>query len=118
MLDKSKETHRKAWRSCHDPFEDEPRKKKKKMPHLAVKSVEANADDAISPESSEVTVTQLQEALASCMKEMAEMRKKFITARGQLAQPNTTVPRSSRPSYSQSATVPTSNNSFRPRVLN
>jgi len=117
-LDQSKETHKKVWRPYDDPFEDEPRKKQENSSRMVVKSVEASTEDAISPESSEVTVTQLREALASCMKEMEEVRKEFVAARGQPAQPNTTVLRPSRPTYSQSATGSTNNNCFRPRVPN
>jgi len=43
-------------------------KMKEEESRLAAKSVEASTEDAISLESSEVTVIQLQEALASCMK--------------------------------------------------
>jgi len=98
VLDKSKENHKKSWRSYDEPFKDEPCKKKEKMSRLAVKSVEAAKETAVKPEMSEVTVTQLQEALASCMKEMAEMRKAFGTAKGPLTQPNTTVQKVNRPS--------------------
>ena len=73
MLDKSKENYKKSWRSYEEPFEDEPRRKKERR--LAVNSVETVEQDK-----SESTVTQLQRALASCMKEMAEMRKTFGTA--------------------------------------
>ena len=54
----------------------------------AVKSVEASTKDAISPESSEVTVTQLQEALASCMREVVEQRKEMAELRKELAAVN------------------------------
>ena len=83
VLDKSK-NYKKSWRSYEEPFEDEPRCKKERR--LAVNSVETVEQDK-----SESTVTQLQRALASCMKEMAEMRKTFGTARGPVSQPNATL---------------------------
>jgi len=95
VLDKSKENYKKSWRSYDEPLEDEPCRKKE-MSQLVVNSVEAVKDDAVKSESSEVAVTQLQQALASCMKEMAEMRKAFGTAKGPSAQPNTTVQRGNR----------------------
>ena len=64
VLDKSKENYKKSWRSYEEPFEDEPRRKKERR--LAVNSVETVEEDK-----SESTVTQLQKALASCMREMA-----------------------------------------------
>jgi len=75
-LDKSKETQKKVWRSYDDPLEDEPRKKKESS-RLAVKSVEASTEDATSPELPEVSVTKLQEALASCMQEVAGLWKEL-----------------------------------------
>jgi len=54
----------------------------------AVKSVEASTKDAISLESSEVTVAQMQEALASCMREMVEQRKEMTELRKELAAVN------------------------------
>jgi len=83
-LDKSKDTHKKAWRSYDDLFEDEPCQKKEKMSRFAVKSVEASTNDAAKPEPSAVTVNQLQEALANCMKEMTAMRKEFAAAKSVL----------------------------------
>jgi len=115
--DKSKENYKKSWRSYDEPFEDEPCRKKEKMWQLAVNTVEA-VEGVVKPESSEVAVTQLQKVLASCMKEMAEMRKVFGTVKGPSAQPNTTAQRGNRPSFNQAAGGPPSNNNFRPRVPN
>jgi len=117
VLDKSKENYKKTWRSYEEPFEDEPRRKKEKMSRLAVNSVET-VEGGDKLEHSEVTVTQLQKALASCMKEMVEMQKAFGTARGPPAQPNTTVPRGNRPSFNQARGAPTSNHNLRPRAPN
>jgi len=117
VLDKSKENHKKSWTSFDDPFEDDPHKKKR-MSRWAVKSVEAAKGSAVNPESSEVTVTQLQEALASCMKEMAEMWKTFGAIKGPPTQQNTTVQKVNRPSYNQAAGGPLNNSSFRPHVPN
>jgi len=86
VLDKSKENYKKTWRSYEEPFEDEPRRKKERR--LAVNSVETVGDKSEHPEGA---VTQLQKALASCMKEMAEMRKAFGTAKGPSSQPNATL---------------------------
>ena len=58
----------------------------KESSRLAVKSVEASTKDAISPESSEVTVIKLQEALASCMREVAEQRKEMAEQRKEMAE--------------------------------
>ena len=80
VLDKSKENYKKSWRSYEEPFEDEPRRKKEQR--LAVNSVETVGEDK-----TEGAVTQLQKALASCMKEMAEMRKAFGTSRVRLRNP-------------------------------
>jgi len=63
ILDKSKENYKKTWRSYEEPFEDEPRRKKERR--LAVNSVET-VEGGDKSEHSEVTVTQLQRALASC----------------------------------------------------
>jgi len=115
VLDKSKENYKKTWRSYEEPFEDEPRRKKERR--LAVNSVEA-VEGGGKWEHSEVTVTQLQRALASCMKEMAEMRKAFGTVKGPPTQPNATVARGSRPSFNQTRGAPTSNRNLRPRVPN
>jgi len=113
-VDKSKDTRKKAWRSYEDLFEDEPRRKKEKMSRFAVKSVEASKKDAPKSEPSVVTVGQLQEALANCMKEMTAMCKEFAAAKSVPSQPK----RPNRPQYSQSAVGQMSNYSFRPRVPN
>ena len=115
VLDKSKENYKKTWRSYEEPFEDEPHRKKERR--LAVNSVET-VEGEVKSEHSEGAVTHLQKALASCMKEMAEMRKAFGTAKGLPAQPNATVPRGSRPSFNQTRGAPISNRNLRPRVPN
>jgi len=109
VLDKSKENYKKSWRSYDEPFEDEPCRKKEKISRLAENTVEA-VEGVVKPESSEVAVTQLQKVLASCMKEMAVMRKAFGTVKGPSAQPNTTVQRGNRPSFNQAAGGPPNNN--------
>jgi len=117
-LDKSKDIRKKAWRSYEDLLDDEPRQKKEKLSRFAVKAVEASTGDAVKTEPSVVTVGQLQEALANCMKEMTAMRKEFAAAKSTPSQPNTTVQRPNRPQYSQSAVGRMSNYSFRPRAPN
>jgi len=111
VLDKSKENYKKSCRSYEEPFEDEPRRKKERR--LAVNSVETVEEDK-----SESTVTQLQKALASCMKEMAEMRKTFGTPRGPPSQPNAMMQRGNRPPFNQARGAPTANRNLRPRVPN
>ena len=111
VLGKSKENYKKSWRSYEEPFEDESRRKKERR--LVVNSVETVEEDK-----SESTVTQLQKALASCMKEMAEMRKAFGTARGPPSQPNATMQRGNRPPFNQARGAPTVNRNLRPRVPN
>ena len=117
-LDKLKDIRKKAWRSYEDLFEDEPHRKKEKLSRFAVKSVEASTGDAVKTEPSVVTIGQLQEALANCIKEMTAMRKAFAAAKSVPSQPNTTVQRPNRPQYSQLAVGRMSNYSFRPRVPN
>jgi len=63
-------------------------------------------------------VTQLQKALASCMKEMAEMQKAFGTVRGPPSQPNTTLQRGNRPPFNQARGAPTASRNLRPRAPN
>jgi len=111
VLDKSKENYKKSWRSYEEPFEDEPRRKKERR--LAVNAVETVAEDK-----SESAVSQLQKALASCMKEMAEMRKTFGTARGPPPQPNAPMQRGNRPPFNQARGVPLVNHNLIPRVPN
>jgi len=60
-----------------------------------------NSVETVEEDKSEGAVTQLQKALASCMKEMAEMRKAFGTARGPPSQPNATMQRGNRPPFNQ-----------------
>ena len=110
VLDKSKENYKKSWRSYEEPFEDEPRRKERR---LAVNSVETVGEDKL-----EGAVMQLQKALASCMKEMAEMRKAFGTARGPPSQPNATMQRGNRPPFNQARGAPTANRNLRPRAPN
>jgi len=117
-LDKLKDIRKKAWRSYDDLFADEPRRKKEKLSRFAVKAVETSAGDAVETDTSVVTVGQLQEALANCMKEMTAMRKEFAAAKSKPTQPNITEQRPNRPQYSQSAVGRTNNYSFRPRVPN
>jgi len=117
VLDKSKENYKKTWRSYDEPFEDEPRRKKEKMSRLAVNSVET-VEGEVKSEHSEGAVTHLQKALASCMKEMAEMRKAFGTVKGPPAQPNATVQKGNRPSFNQARGAPTGNRNLRPRAPN
>jgi len=87
------------------------------MARLAVNSVET-VEGGDKSEHSEVTVTQLQKALESCMKEMAEMRKAFGTVKGLPTQQNAAVPRGSRPPFNQARGAPTANRNLRPRVPN
>jgi len=81
-----------------------------------VNSVETVEGDK--SEHPEGTVTQLQKALASCMKEIAEMRKAFGTVRGPSSQPNATLQRGNRPPFNQARGVPTANRNLRPRAPN
>ena len=111
VLDKSKENYKKSWRSYEEPFKDEPRRKKERR--LAVNSVETVREDKL-----ESTVTQLQRALANCMKEMAEMRKTFGAARGSVSQPNATMQKGNRPPFNQARGAPMVNRNLRPRVPN
>ena len=80
---------------------------------MAVNSVETVEEDK-----SESTVTQLQRALANCMKEMAEMLKTFGTARGPVSQPNATMQRGNRPPFNQARGAPMVDRNLRPRVPN
>jgi len=77
-----------------------------------------NSVETVEEDKSEGAVTQLQKALASCMKEMAEMRKAFRTARGPPSQPNATMQRGNRPPFNQTRGVPTANRNLRPRAPN
>ena len=76
-----------------------------------------NSVETVEQDKSESTVTQLQRALASCMKEMAEMRKAFGTARGLPSQPNATMQRGNRPPFNQARGAPMVDRNLRPRVL-
>jgi len=123
VLDKYKETQKKATELREEPSDEEPRRRKEKPARLAVKSVNGSTSQSEAAQAMPTfaEVAQLKEALASCVQQMECMQKEFAT-RSQPAQPDTTMYQPSQygvqPVYGQPTPGSMNSNPLRPRITN